>query len=162
MAIEEQTSYNADLIIAGFTRKYAGQRLTIVNRIVSKLAFVLHKFGSPAGDVTFQIRRISPTDELIAEKVWGSAADLQPAGSEQWEEVELDIPVLVNEEVRIVVYYPTNVSNFRVEMHYQNTDVKASELLSFRNGGWTDSPTADCAYKYTYELVTFIPKITMF
>lgn len=148
MAIEQQTSYNADTIIAGWIRDWAGQRLTITNRVVSKLAFILHKEGIPTGDVTFQIRRISG-DGLIMEKVWGSAAGLPAEGSEAWVEVTFDTPTLINEEVSIRVSYPTSFSNYRVNLHFQSTDVKASEYLTFDGG---TAPSADAAYRYTYTV----------
>ena len=151
MAIEEQTSYNVDIIISGAARVRAGQKLTITNRTVTKLAFVLHKSGSPTGNVTFEIRKVSG-DTLIMSKVWGTADNLQTDGNEQLEEVEFDTPTFINEEVRAVVYYPADVSNYRVEQHYQNTDVKGAEEQTFwQSGDWVDSPTADCAYKYTYN-----------
>ena len=151
MATEEQTSYNAILSIAGFYPRFrGGQKLTISNRTVSKLAFVLNKYGSPTGDVTFEIIQVASPFATLASKVWGSAASLQTEGNEQWEEVEFGTPVAINEEVRAVVYYPDSLSNFRVRQHYQNTDVKASEQQTFFGSSWTDSPTADCAYKYTY------------
>jgi len=153
MATEQQASYNAVLIVAGILpRVRGGQRLTISGRIVSKLAFVLSKNGLPTGNVTFEIRKVASPYALIASKVWGTADGLQVSGSEQLEEVEFDSPIYINEEVRAVVYYPTSLSNYRVELHYQNTDVKASEQLTFYGSSWTDSPTADCAYRYTYTL----------
>ena len=36
-------------------------------------------------------------------------------------------------------------------MHYQLTDVKPDENLTFYSSGWNET-TADCAYKYTYAL----------
>lgn len=155
MATEEQTSYNADIIISGrLPRVQAGQRVTITNRIVSKLAFVLHKLGSPVGNVTFQILKVSD-NSIIVQKVWGNAADLQTDGNEQLEEVEFTTPTFINEEVRLIVYYPEDdIENYRIELHYQNTDVKADELLTYRptlDSGWTDAGDYDAAYRYTYE-----------
>jgi len=162
MATEQQASYNAILGVAGiWPRIRGGQRLTISSRIVSKLAFVLSKYGSPSADVTFEIRKVSD-NSLIMSKVWGSAADLQASGSEQLEEVEFNTPTFINEEVRICVLYSADISNFRVELHYQNTDVKASELLAYQNtegGAWTDIVEYDAAYRYTYNSIV-APTVT--
>jgi len=152
MGVEQQTEWDTKLGIAGtFPRVRGGQRLTIPGRTVTKLAFVLSKYSTPTGDVTFEIRRISP-DEVIVSKVWGSAAGLQTNGNEQWEEAVLDTPTFIDEEVRIVVYYPDDVSNYRVQLGYKSSDVKADELFTFKpSGAWVDSGTGDAAYKYEYE-----------
>lgn len=121
MATEEQTSQNAEKVFSnGLLR--IGQKLTISNRIVSKLSFLLRKYsGSPTGLIYFQILK-SSDKELIASKSWGDASTL--TGTLAWCEATLDTAVTINEEVIILVYYPTMST---VAVGIQNTDVKASE-----------------------------------
>ncbi len=126
-----------------------GQRLTISNRTVEKLSFMLGKVGAPAGNVTFTIRKVSD-DSIINSKVWGDASTL-PAVPD-WREVTFTTPVLVNEEVRILWEFvqPFNTAN-QVGWRYQNTDVKAGEKQShYRSGAWSDFADRDTTYKYTY------------
>lgn len=151
MATEEQTSHNAYTGLQQFYRKRAGQRLTIPNREVTKLSFPLYKTGSPTGNVTFTIRKVSD-DSIIASKVWGNASAL--SGDITWYEATLDSPVTVNEEVRILVEFASgdsDSSNY-VCYRYQNTDVKASEQLTRYVSSYNDVADSgyDGAYIYTY------------
>jgi len=147
MAVEEQLADNTaqSLSVSNFQR--AGQRLTISNRIVSKLAFNLKKSLSPSGNVTFTIRKVS-NDSVIASKVWGDASSLPT--TTDWQEVTFDSPVLVNEEVRISCEYEGATL---VSIRIQGSDVKSNEVETYHNeGSWVDDANKDMAYKYTYEV----------
>jgi len=148
-AIEEQTSINAAYPLYSGSKTRVGQKLTISNRIVTKLTFRMGDIGSPSGDVTFTIRQLD--DTVLASKVWGDAGDL---GTSDWREVTLDTPILVNEEVRISAEFSEGDASNYPYVTFQNTDVKASEGLSYYDGNWTDEGgngnDYDCAYKYTY------------
>ncbi|TET84398.1 MAG: hypothetical protein E3J36_01335, partial [Candidatus Nealsonbacteria bacterium] len=144
---EKQTKHNTDMVIASDWRTKVGQKLSISNRRVTKLAFILRKEGSPAENVTFEIRRVSD-DSLICSKVWGAANDLPTEND--WVEVEFDTPQTINEEVRILVDYPGADGTNRVILRYQNTDVKADECETDNTGGWQDRTDYDAAYRYTF------------
>jgi len=154
---EEQTSSNTAYPLYSGYKTRVGQRLTISNRRVYTLAFNLYDVGSPSGDVTFTIRQLD--DTILASKVWGDAGDIGLPGGEK--EVTLDTPVLVNEEVRLCCEYSGagNVFN-AVYVRFQNTDVKASEGLSYYDGSWTDEDgngnDYDVRYKYTYNDISCI------
>ena len=150
MATEEQSQYNAVNFILP-TRPKLGQRLTISDRTVSKLSFVLEQHGSISGDVSFTIRKVSD-DSVVATKVWGDAGDIPTDPT--CLEATFDTPVYVNEEVRIVAEWPTatysTTNNLR--FHLQTTDVKADELYThYQNDAWDEPYAWDAPYKYTYE-----------
>jgi len=147
--IEEQTQHNSDIPLVAAYQNYGGQRLTIPDRKVIKLALVLRRVGSPTGNVTFEIRRVSD-DSLIVSKLWGLAADLPD--TDTLVEVTFDSPPTINEEVRILAYSPGHAMNDDVRVRYQNTDVKADELTSYGDlADWTDDNRYDTAYRYTYR-----------
>ncbi|GAI80476.1 unnamed protein product, partial [marine sediment metagenome] len=117
--IEEQLEHNLDWNMYAPTYYQVGQRLFIADRIVTKLAFPMSKYGSPEGDITFEIRRISD-DGVIVSKLWGLAENL-PAPL-TWQEVEFDTPPTINEEVRIGVYFMGGTSQDLVQLRYIDTD----------------------------------------
>jgi len=154
---EEQTSSNTAYPLYSGYKTRVGQRLTISNRRVYTLAFNLYDVGSPSGDVTFTIRQLD--DTILASKVWGDAGDIGIPGGEK--EVTLDTPVLVNEEVRLCCEYSGAGNTLNaVYVRFQNTDVKASEGLSYYDGSWTDEDgngnDYDVRYKYTYNDISCI------
>jgi len=154
---EEQTSSNTAYPLYSGYKTRVGQRLTISNRRVYTLAFNLYDVGSPSGDVTFTIRQLD--DTILASKVWGDAGDMGIPGGEK--EVTLDTPVLVNEEVRLCCEYSGAGNTLNaVYVRFQNTDVKASEGLSYYDGSWTDEDgngnDYDVRYKYTYNDISCI------
>jgi len=145
---EEQTQYNTNTAIYA-SYPFQGQRLTISNRTVSKLGFWLKKYGSIAGDVTFEIHKVSD-DSVIVSKVWGDASALTT--SYVYREVTFDTPVLINEEVRILVGFSGgNFLNYVVAGE-QTPSVKENELTSsyWYGDGWHDFEAYDFAYIYTY------------
>ena len=147
---EEQTQHNSSANLRAGSNVRVGQRLTISSRYVSSLSFVLSKVGSPSGDVTFTIRKVSD-DSVIGSKVWGDASGLTT--SAEWVKVELDSPVYVNEEVRICIEFAGGDSTNRVVLGYQDSDVKANEYRSAYQASWVAFTSHDCAYKYEYQPV---------
>ena len=98
MASEEQTLSNTSNSLSSFFTHRMGQRLTISDRLVSTLSFYLAKIGSPTGDVTFTIRRVSD-DLVLVSKVMGDASVLPDdvAPGPTWKVVNFDIPIVVDE-----------------------------------------------------------------
>lgn len=155
MATEEQTQYNntMDLLpdIGGHSK--VGQRLTIPNRTISKLLFLLYRLGSPGGTVTLTIRKPDgDPGTLLASKLLGNANDISTSWTQY--EVTLDTPLAVNEEVRILVEVTDGRFNNFIGVARQTTDVKASEYLCayFEATGWNDTSylTHDLYYIYTF------------
>ncbi len=148
--VEEQPLYdNLNYFLP--TREKQGQRLTITNRILSELAFVLDRQGTGmTGDISFAIRRVSD-DSLIATKVWGDASDVPTDPT--WLGVTLDTPVLINEEVRILAEWPlaTYTRTKNIRFHLQTSDVKPSEVYTkYELDAWDESWPWDAAYRYEY------------
>lgn len=126
-----------------------GQKLTIPNRTVTKLAFLLLHRGTPPGNATFTIRKVSD-DAIIVSKVWGLVNDLPLVAT--WEEVVFTTPATINEEVRILVEYSGHSLNNEIGVRYQSSDVKATEFYTrWLDPAWDDHPTWDVAYKYTWD-----------
>jgi len=145
---EEQTQNNAESSIHSAAQHRAGQRLTIPNRKVTKLAFLIRRGGSPTGNITYEIRRVSD-DSLIVSKVWGDAGALPTINT--WVEVTFDTPPTINEEVRICFYYPGGNASNCIFFRYQNTNVKAGEYLTlWLSPSWIAYSTLDDAYRYKY------------
>lgn len=149
MPVEEQTQEDAERRMYSGSWQREGQRLTISNRVVSKLAFILNRDASGISDpVTFTIRKVDGT--LIVSKVWGIQSDLPETPT--WKEVEFDTSALINEEVRIGVEFPFGSSTVVVAVRTKLSDVKADEYhCEASDGSYTERTTWDCAYKYTYE-----------
>lgn len=145
---EEQTANNGQQSLYTDIGRRISQRLTIPNRTVTKLAFLIKKIGAPTGDITYEIRKVSD-DSLIVSKVLGDASALQTTPT--WEEVTFDTPQLVNEEVRICIYYIGGDASNNVSCRAQWSDVKADEYLSYMpNTTWTDYTSYDFTYRYKY------------
>ncbi len=145
---EEQTQHDADMIAALVGPFRGGQKLTIPNRKVTKLALLLKKVQNPSGNLTFTIRRVSD-DSLIYSKLWGQCQDL-PA-TPQWIEVAFDDPEVINEEVRILFEYYCSYGNDQVAFRRQSTSVKENELISwYRDATWYQNESWDAAYRYKY------------
>ncbi len=151
-ATTEQTTNSGDLVFGFTARRACGQRLTISDRLVTKLSFRLHKKGAPTGDVYFRIRKVSD-NSVLSEQLWGQAEDLPAEGAPDWVEATFDTPVNVNEEVRILAEASTGASSTNsIKMRYEPSDVKASEYLTYGvpPGSWVNATAVDGAYKYTY------------
>lgn len=146
MATEEQTTNGG---YAGVRAEYPrqGQRLTISNRIVTKLGFYIGKLGTISGDVDFKIRSVSD-DGVLLTKLWGDAADLPV--SLTYKEVTFDSPTTIDEEVRISCEFSGGSAGNLVKIWISASDVKADEVYSYYTDSWTDDSGYDLLYIYTY------------
>jgi len=160
MATEEQTTHNVfgGVHAGGVIR--SGQRLTISNRVVSKLSFPVAKLNSPVGDVVLGIRQLDNT--LLGSKVWGDVSSLAAYPTVTWIEVTLDTPLTVNEEVIIYVEFTGGDATDTLVIYTNSGDVKADEYKVQYVTSWTSYTDDDDAYIYTYEAVTFTPRIMIF
>jgi len=157
MATEEQTVAN---IYSSITNGISwGQRVTITNRVVSKLSFYLSRTGSPDGAVTFLIRAVDG-DAILATKLLGNSIDISTTPA--WYEVEFDTPVLINEEVYLLQVATGGEAGNLIQIYssYPN-DVKEDEYLVTRGGTgiYTNRPDYDSDYIYTYEAL-LAPTVT--
>ena len=150
MAEEEQTQHDSLVGLSGQEggKVRAGQKKTISNSSISKLAFPIYKLNNPTGNVTFNIRRVS-NDASLGSKVWGDASALSV--SVVWEEVTFDSPVAVNEEVRLLVEFSNEVVENQVAYRfYGASSIKADENFVWYVTGWSGENDQDGAYRYTY------------
>lgn len=154
MATEEQTTLDGHFATV-YGGAGAGQRLTISNRVVTKLAFPLEKIGTPgSGNVAYHIKRVSDNSDL-AYKVQGNVTAIPD--SVTWLEVTFATPVYINEEVRLlVINYGSGGPGNGLGIHaHWTSDIKAGEYFFTRSavGVYTDYPVLgyDDGYIYTYE-----------
>ena len=147
MATEEQTAYNATRVLYSGVAHRAGQRLTIPNRVVSKLSFPIYRYGSPTGNVTFTIRS-NKDDSVLVSKVLGDASTLET--SVTWEEATFATPANIDEEVSMLFEFSGGDSSNYVCYRIQNTDVKESEFYILYLSSYTNYTIQDSAYIYTY------------
>ncbi len=148
MPTEEQTQNSVGLCnlrSGSYTR--AGQRLTISDRLVTKLAFYIKRTGTATGPVTFTIRRVSD-DGIVNSKGWGDAGDLPTDFA--WQEATFDTPLTVNEEVRISAEFSGGSSGNEVQVAGATSDVKGGEHFEWYKSGWAKPAEWDFAYIYTY------------
>lgn len=134
-----------------------GQRLTINNRKVTKLSFYTGRNGDlPSVGVDFVIHRVSDGSLINTKQLCANAQTFFPIkGVFDWHEVTFDTPVVVNEEVRIVIYaYGSFGSGGIAVWRTNNNDVKPGERAThYPSGVWTDIANGDdFKYIYTYEL----------
>ena len=145
MATEEQTSITGLFTNVDLNNWY-GQRLTITNRVVTKLSMPFADNGS-GGNLILGIRKVSD-NSLIMEKVWGTVSSLVDYPAYEWAEVTFDTPTLINEEVRI--YGRTSSSGGGCIVYYLDADTKASESQTKYFGSWAEDDTHEAPYIYTY------------
>lgn len=151
----EQATSDSDLPLREELRYFAGQRLTISDRRVTKIAFKLKKVGTPHGTITFSIYDVDEDDplvngDIIVRKAWGDASNL--GEDYAWKEVTLDTPIQVDQEVRLVCEYQDGDSSNYVDLAYNASSVKGGEYLSsIYTGDWTDEATYDAVYRYSYS-----------
>jgi len=150
MALEVQLVTNAtQTMVWDAGNQRVGQRLTISDRTVTGISFKMFKTGTPAGTLTFIIKKVSD-GSTVASKLWGNIVDLPTSAA--WISVTFDTPVYINQEVRIyaeVSIATQNASNCAI-ISINNTDVKAGENITFGGGSWSQYTDQDCAYMYTY------------
>ena len=152
MATEEQTAGSFFARFGGgIFWDRVGQRLTITNRVVSKLAFKTKKAGSPTGTITFTIRKLSD-ESIIVSKVFGSAAAVSSTAG--FIEVTFDHPAFINEAVRILMEWSGTAGDVDNYLEFWSAgDVKASEFRQRYDGSYTTSgqeAARDATYRYTY------------
>ncbi|MBA7681073.1 hypothetical protein ES703_89401 [subsurface metagenome] len=148
MAVEEQTDGTLWQWVYDANSGRFGQKLTISNREVSKLAHYISKTGNPAGDITLTIRKVS-NDAVLLTKVWGDATGVVAGGG--WVEVTFDTPLVIDEEVRILFEYSAGDGSNMLAGWAVN-DVKGGEISTRYLGGvYSDSAAKDAKYIYTYE-----------
>ena len=152
--IAETTSDDNQTTIDDYSYLYSGfmirvgTRKTIAAKGILTLQAYLKKVGSPTGNVTFAIRRVSD-DSLIDSKVWGDAADLGTTGA--WKSITFTVPQLINEEVRVFVEYSGGDSNNKIGAGYATSNVKANEKLTVGDEDeWADYAAYDFSYQITY------------
>lgn len=151
----EQTESDSYMPIYDGLRFYVGQRLTISDKTVTKLAFKLRKVGNPVGEVVFSIYTVDEDDpleggELLATKAWGDASNL--GTSSALKEVTFDTPVQIDQEVRIICSFRGGSASNYVDFAYEDSDEKADEHLTWIYlTSWTDHTTYDAAYRYSYS-----------
>lgn len=147
---EEQTQHDSIIGLDVTDKIRAGQKLTISNRKVAKLAFKLVKIGNPTGDVTFTIRGL--VSGLISSKVWGDASAIPttyPATT--WQEVTFGSPQTINEDARVCAEFSGgDGSNLVAVSIFTASDIKPSEYLVHYRTSWVALPDDDCAYRYKY------------
>ncbi|MBA7570557.1 hypothetical protein ES708_12309 [subsurface metagenome] len=145
---EEQTQ-SSTLIVVGYPDyEKSGQRLFIPNRQITKLAFLIQKWGSPIGSLYYEIRRITP-DELIYNQLVGDASSLPE--TPEWIEITLDTPQTIDEEVRILAHVTEGTDENHARIRAMNSDVKENEILTrWHTDFWDETLTYDCAYRYKY------------
>lgn len=151
----EQTESDSYMPIYNGLRFSAGQRLTISDKTITKLAFKLKKVGSPVGEVVFSIYTVDEDEpleggELLATKAWGDASNLGTSYAEK--EVTFDTPVQIDQEVRVICSFRGgNASNY-VDLAYEDSDERANEHLTWIYlTSWTDHTTYDACYRYSYS-----------
>ncbi len=157
MATEEQLL--DDGILSSSANVSWGQKLTISNRYVSKLSFPLIRLGSPGGTLTFLIRKAS-NDNVIVSKLWGNSNSVPL--TKTWLEVTFDTATLINEEVWILLLGSTGSAGNVLQNYAKRSDVKANENAGQRNssGVYTENPTYDFTYIYTYYVSAAAPSVT--
>lgn len=144
---EEQTEYNTGQFLYAGQFIQAGQRLGIPNRKVTKVAFVLQRINAAVGDVFFVINNPFNNAEIYRQLLCDASA---LADVPSWYELALLVPPTINQEVFMGVEYNAGEATNHIDLHYQNTDVKAEESFRFRLVCWREEMTCDCAYKYEY------------
>ncbi|MBA7643195.1 hypothetical protein ES703_50914 [subsurface metagenome] len=148
--IEEQLLQNYERPLGVDKETRVGQRLTIPNRKVIKLAFVMKKLYATTGTVTFTIRKVSD-DSLIVSKLWGNLADIPIPYTML--EVEFDDPQIINEEVRILAEEADSTAGKYAGIGVQSVDVKPDEFqCQTPPASYEELPGRDCTYRYTYIL----------
>jgi len=147
METEEQLVYDSRGILYAGQYYRQGQKLTIPNRTIARIGFWLDKVGSPTGNILYALRKVSD-DSLIYSQVLCDAAALETEAT--YEELVLDTPQLINEEVRMYVEFNGGGSSDNVGAYFNNSDTKASEIKSAYKTSWADIASQDIAYIYTY------------
>lgn len=153
MATEEQLEGVYLNRLAGGDYYYrVGQRLSILNRIVSKLAFKTQRFGDCAGaTVTLTIRKVTD-DSIVASKVYGLVSSVPLTLG--WIEVTFETPVYINEEARTLMEWSGTSGDIDNYLQYRGTvtSVKPKECVTVYVTSYGEVADWDATYIYTYEI----------
>ncbi|MBA7587942.1 hypothetical protein ES708_29990 [subsurface metagenome] len=145
---EEQTKDDTNINCDRNGRDYAGQKLFIPNRNVTKLAFKLFKAGNPSGDITLEILK-ALDDSIILSKYLCDQAELTT--TKTWYEVEFAAPSIINEEVRIVAHMPHGDYTNYPALAISSTDEKLEEVGTYgKPSSWAPLTGQDATYRYKY------------
>lgn len=140
--VDNQENNDTDNSFGGTTTR-VGQLKTISNKKVVRLSHFLKKFGSPTGNVTFTVRKVSD-DSVLQSIVLSDASILTTTNI--WYEKEFVFPPTISESIRLCVEHTGDVSNYIIARR-QNSDVKADEYLCSYEGAWFFNQSNDYAYK---------------
>jgi hypothetical protein len=138
-----------------------GQRVSIPNRLVTKVSFRLKKTGLPAGtNVTFIIRDVE-TNDILASKVFPIAS----IGSDPvWCEATFTTPVQIDKEITYdasnnpvggvwiyCLYQDGGASNY-VSVSYNTIAIEPKAWITYiyLAAGVVELSNEDCAYRYKY------------
>ncbi len=158
MPQEKQTSWDDSRRLYSGGIIGFGQWLTIANRKVSKLHFLLYKGGTVTGDVYFKIYRASDSTELWS----GYLCDASELGvGVNWHGLAVDPALPLDEEVIIAVHFQGGHAGAFVGVYYDSTGPKADENSVESNDlvNWPER-TWDTSYKYDYEPIISSPTVT--
>ena len=128
-----------------------GQRLTI-HGTVTRIGYRVCRVGTPTGNVTFSIYD-AETDDVIFTKVWGDASELPTTNSSGYQYVEVNPPLVLNQEVRLCVEYCAgNSLNYCMAGYYSGDRITGEYYTNcLLNGNWHDIEEAEeGSYHYTY------------
>lgn len=147
----EQATTDSDMPLYSGVRVKAGQRLTISDKRITKLAFKLKKVGDPSGTITFEIRLVEDGEDggRLNHKIWGDAFNL--GTTYEWCEVTFDTPIEISDEVRLLCNFTGGDASNYVDMAYNASSVKADEYLTWLYDDWTAEATYDAVYRYSYS-----------
>lgn len=127
-----------------------GQKLTPDDKDIYKLSFPIAKVGSPTGDVTFTVRKVSD-DAIIASKVLCDASELTTTLT--WYSAVF-LPENVDEEVRISVEFGGGDDDDYIVIPRTDADEVAAQAYTYYSldADWTDNTDFDTPYIYAWVI----------
>lgn len=157
-----QLLYDSSKIVSIGYASRQGQYLTITtDRYVTDVSFVLSKTGAPDWTHTYKILAGSTGTEIATTAEQNDTGIA--IGAEAWYKYNITSPQILNGNYRFIVQHTAGVGATKViKAHYQASDVQASEYRTdsvLTTDAFTDYPTHDFAYKYTYS-TTDAPVVT--
>lgn len=145
------TAFNADL-------PYAAQKITVTDRTVSAFSFWLSRSGNPSGNLYFDIWEDGADEDigtiLYSQLLTSDLSIISTIGALY--SFNLSSPIWLNGTYRIgLTCTATNAgTSDLLHIHYQSTDVKASEYAQRYNvsdSAWEGTAAwGDLYYSYTY------------
>lgn len=142
---------DSNILQTGSTIRIA-QKKTIKGKI-KKLGFFVMKEGSPPGNVTYAIRKVS--DGSVIQSKSFAASTITPTtagGAETITEAEFDYPLtLIDEEVYLSCEYNNGDASNHVEIESMGANVRNDEVMSSYISSWAENTGSDLAYQITYD-----------